>query len=297
VYYQQNNLKNMAQDKYTAVWVSHTSISDFLKCPRAYYLKHVYKDPKTNHKIKVVSPPLALGQAVHEVVESLSVLPTDSRFSESLVVKFGEVWKKVSGKSGGFIDADTEQKYKERGMEMLRNLMDNPGILLNKAVKIQKDLPWFWLSEEDNIILCGKVDWLEYLPETDSVHIIDFKTGKTEEDSDSLQLPIYLTLVHNCQQRKVDKASYWYLQTNEMVEKELPNLEEAQEKILKIARQIKLARQLNRFKCPKEGCFVCNPMERVIAGEGEFVGNDEYNYDIYILEKEDKEEEQNSVIL
>ena len=61
-------------DKYTAYWVSHSSINDFLKCPRAYFLKNVYKDPKTGRKIKLISPPLALGQAVHEVVESLSVL-------------------------------------------------------------------------------------------------------------------------------------------------------------------------------------------------------------------------------
>ncbi|MCF6276741.1 MAG: PD-(D/E)XK nuclease family protein [Candidatus Magasanikbacteria bacterium] len=287
----------MAQDKYTAVWVSHTSMGDFLKCPRAYYLKHVYKDPKTNHKMKIVSPPLALGQAVHEVVESLSILPSDSRMNDSLVVKFGEVWEKVSGKNGGFTDLDTEQVYKERGMEMLRKLMKDPGVLINKAVKIQKDLPWFWLSEEDNIILCGKVDWLEYLPETDSVHIIDFKTGKAQEDPNSLQLPIYLTLVQNCQKRKVEKASYWYLQTNEMVEKELPNAEDAYEKILDIAKRVKLARQLKRFKCPKEGCFVCKPMERILNGEGEFVGNDEYNYDVYILEKEQKKEEKDSIIL
>ena len=62
-------------DQYTAVWVSHTSISDFLQCPRAYYLKNVYKDPKTRHKIQLMSPPLALGQVVHSVLESLSILP------------------------------------------------------------------------------------------------------------------------------------------------------------------------------------------------------------------------------
>ncbi|KKQ37796.1 MAG: hypothetical protein US54_C0025G0014, partial [Candidatus Roizmanbacteria bacterium GW2011_GWA2_37_7] len=47
----------MAPDKFSAVWVSHTSISDFLQCPYAYYLKHVYKDPKTGHKMKIMSPP------------------------------------------------------------------------------------------------------------------------------------------------------------------------------------------------------------------------------------------------
>ena len=201
-------------DKFTATWVSHTSISDFLRCPRAYFLKNVYRDPKTRHKIKLMSPALALGSAVHEVLESLSVLPKQTRFSESLISKFENVWQKVSGRNGGFTNSESEYKYKTRGQDMLRRVMNNPGHLVNPAVKIQMDLPQFWLSEEDNIMLCGKVDWLEYLPETDSVHIIDFKTGKSEEDPASLQLSIYHLLVHHCQKYKVSMASYWYLDSS-----------------------------------------------------------------------------------
>jgi len=90
-------------DKFLATWVSHSSISDFLQCPRAYYLKNVYKDPKTRHKIQLMSPPLALGAAVHNVLERLSVLPTDQRLAVSLVKKFEEEWKNISGKRGGFL--------------------------------------------------------------------------------------------------------------------------------------------------------------------------------------------------
>ena len=274
-------------DKYTATWVSHTSISDFLRCPRAYYLKNVYRDPKTRHKIKLMSPALALGSAVHEVLESLSVLPKQTRFSESLITKFEKVWAKVSGKNGGFTNGDLEHKYKTRGQDMLRRVMNNPGHLVNPAVKIQMDLPQFWLSEEDSIMLCGKVDWLEYLHDTDSVHIIDFKTGKTEEDPASLQLSIYLLLVNHCQKYKVSRASYWYLDSSDVLTpKELPDLEIARKNILDAARQVKLARQLERFKCPQgDGCFTCRPMEAIINHEAEFVGNDEYNYDVYILNK------------
>ncbi len=287
----------MTQDKYSAVWVSHTSINDFLECPRAYYLKNVYRNPKTGHKIKLMSPPLALGQAVHEVVESLSVLAVDKRFSEPLIAKFERSWQKISGKKGGFANTDVEEKYKSRGKAMLRRVTDNPGPLLNLAIKIKMDLPYFWLSPEDNIILCGKIDWLEYLPELDGVHIIDFKTSKTEEDSDSLQLPIYHLLVHHCQKRHVHKASYWYLEHNDsLTDRKLPPLKEAKETVLKIAKQIKLARQLELFKCKhKNGCRACKPFEAVLRGEAEFVGINEFRQDIYVLEKPaDKKE---SVIL
>ena len=287
----------MPGDKFTAVWISHTSISDFLRCPRAYFLKNIYKDPKTNHKIKLMSPALALGQSVHEVLESLSNIPAATRFSEPLMDKFDRAWKKVSGAKGGFADESVEYTYKKRGQDMLKRVWNNPGPIAGLSVKIQKDLPYFWLSEEENLILCGKIDWLEYLPDTDSVHIIDFKTGRNDEEANSLQLSIYHLLVHKCQKRNVTKASYWYLEKNDTLsEKILPPLEEAEKTILDIGRQIKLARQLKRFKCSKEGCSTCAPYEAILKGEANFVGTDDYNYDVYTA-RTPAEDERESIIL
>ncbi len=288
----------MTGDKYSAVWVSHSSINDFLTCPRAYYLKNIYKDPKTGHKVKIMNPYLALGQAVHQVVESLSVLPIEKRFSEPLVEKFANSWEKISGKKGGFTDATQENRFKQRGKLMLKMVKENPGPLVKLAIKIKKDLPWFWLSEKDNIILCGKVDWLEYLPDSNSVHIIDFKTSQSDEKPNSLQLPIYHLLVHHCQERKVEKASYWYLERGpQLTEKPLPDLDQSRESILKIAKKIKLARQLEKFDCPDNGCFACQPMEEILKGNGEFIGVDEIKRDTYILVKPPEEEKEKSVIL
>jgi len=288
----------MPKDKYTAVWVSHSSISTFLKCPRAYFLQNVYKDPKTGHKIKIISPPLALGQVVHEVLESLSVLPTASRFRQPLLEKFEKSWQKVSGKNGGFLDLQNETTYKNRGIEMIQRVIKNPGPINKLSVKMSQDLPHYWLSEEDNLILCGKVDWLEYLPDTDSVHIIDFKTSKHDESDDSLQLPIYHLLVHNCQKRKVSMASYWYLdRSDDLQQKELPDLEKSHQQVLKVAKQIKLARALERFKCPHDGCRDCLSFERILRKEGEFVGVDDYKADTYILPAQNTNQTPDSEIL
>jgi CRISPR/Cas system-associated exonuclease Cas4 (RecB family) len=285
-------------DKFSATWVSHSSICDFLKCPRAYYLKNVYKSPETGHKMSIMSPPLALGQIVHEIVESLSVLPTDQRFNESLITRFHKAWEKVTGRKGGFSSPEQEERYKKRGEEMLRRVMNNPGPLKNLAVKIKMDLPHYWLSETDEIILCGKIDWLEYAPDTDTVSIIDFKTGKNDEQDDSLQLPIYYLLVANCQKRKVTKVCYWYLdRSDELLERPLPDLQESHDRVLKVAKEVKLARKLERFKCPQgeSGCSHCKPFEAILRGEGEFVGTNEYNADVYVLTDEAIEVE--SVVL
>ena len=142
------------------------------------------------------------------------------------------------------------------------------------------------------------------------MHIIDFKTGKNQESEGSLQLPIYHLLVHRCQERKVSRASYWYLgQSYTLAEQSLPALEDAETKLLKIARDMQLARKLERFVCPekegglppvasaKGGCRDCRPMEAILKREAEFVCSDEYNYDVYVLPKREIVEEQESEIL
>jgi len=274
----------MAQDKYSAVWVSSSSMSDFLKCPRLYYLRNVYKDPVSRHKINIINPALALGQSVHEVLEALSVIPAEDRFTTSLLTTYETVWKKVSGKLGGFTNEQEEELAKERGAQMLKRVMDNPGPLKNKAIKIPKELPNYYLSEEENIVLCGKIDWLEYLPEDDSVNIIDFKTGKNDESAASLQLPIYLLLVHNLQKRKVSKASYWYLdRDNEPVSVQLQSLEKAHEMVFQTAQKVKAARLKGEYECPKGGCYACRPFEKILKHEAEFVGVGGYSQDLYIL--------------
>lgn len=278
----------MAQDKYSAIWVSNSSISDFLTCPRLYYLRNVYKDPKTNHKINIINPSLALGQTVHEVLESLSFLPSTDRFNESLLDRYEVVWQKVTGKLGGFKTEFEEQEVKNRGAKMLQRVIDNPGIIQNKAIKIKKEdpnyLPNYYLSEEENIILCGKVDWLEYLPVTNSVHIVDFKTGKHDERPDSLQLPIYCLIVNKCQKIAVSKVSYWYLdRENEPTEMMLPSLDESYNKVLVEAKKVKTARLNKEYSCPKNGCFFCTPFELVIKGNAEYIGVGGYKQDMYII--------------
>ena len=273
------------KDKYTATWLSYSTISDYLKCPRAYYLKNIYRDPKTNRKITLIQPALALGQTVHEIIDTLSLLPVEKRLEVPLTHILEEKWKSITGKLGGFRDSQEEELYKKRGALMVKRIMDNPGPVLKKAIKLRDSLPWYWLSEEDNLILCGKIDWLEYLEKDDSIRIIDFKTGKFDEDPDSLQLPIYFVLSVNVQKRGVSGVQYWYLDKDDApVDMPLPRYDKSEKQLLEIGKRIALARKLDRFVCPHTGgCPVCRPMERIVQGKAEFVGVNEYNQDVYIL--------------
>lgn len=292
-------------DKYTAVWVSHSSMSDFLKCPRLYYLHNMYKDPKTGRKMSIVTPHMSLGIAVHEVLEGLANYPAAERMSHDLRAQFEESWLKVSGKKGGFTSVEQEEEFKMRGKEMIENVIKGPRFLVNKRIKLPHETmnPNYFISEDHNIILNGLVDWIEYLPETDSLHIVDFKTGKHEEKEGSLQLPIYLLLCNALQKRKVSKASYWYLESNKMVEAKLPDLAQAEKDVMEVAMKVKEARRIAKregedkvFTCPKGpynketgegGCVHCRPYELILANDPsvENVGIGGFNQEMYIVLK------------
>lgn len=275
--------------KYDAVWVSHSSMGDFLKCPRAYYLHNVYKNPDTGRKMTIVNPALSLGSAVHHTLEALKVLPVEERHARDLLADFEKDWDAlVSGKKGGFTSAEEEAEAKARGRAMIERVVKNPGPLARKTVRLKaskNDMPPnFVLDEKENIILCGLVDWLEYVPEDDSVRIIDFKTGKNEEDEDSLQLPIYLLLLNELQKRRVSGAAYWYLEKSDApVEVALPDALEARDRVLAVARKVKEARVKKVFECPRgeSGCFACGPYEAILRGEAEYLGTGGYGQDTY----------------
>lgn len=278
-------------DKYGSVWVSHSSMGDFLKCPRAYYLHNVYKNPDTGRKITIVNPALSLGSAVHATLEALGTLPVEERLRRDLVADFENEWAaKVSGKKGGFTDDAEEASAKARGRAMVERVVAHPGPFAKKTVRLKESdnnmSPNFYLSEKENIILCGLIDWLEYVETDDSIRVIDFKTGKNEENDGSLQLPIYLLLLDALQKRRVSGAAYWYLEKNDApTEMALPDVTEAREKVLALARRVKEARENRAYACPRgpAGCFACQPYEAILRGEAEYIGIAGYGQDAYLV--------------
>ncbi len=269
-------------------------MGDFLKCPRLYYLHNMYKDPATGRKMSIVTPHMSLGIAVHNVLEGLGEYPANERMKRDLRAAFEAEWEKVSGIKGGFTSPEEEEEFKMRGKEMINNVIKDPKFLVNKRIKLPKEKmnPNYFLSEEDNIILNGQVDWIEYLDD-DTLHIIDFKTGKKEEADGSLQLPIYLLLCNELQKRKVSKVSYWYLESDKIVEKELPDAEKSYRDVFDVALKVKAAREKNEFKCPKgdEGCIHCRPYEKILLwkqgklddGSVTPIGLGGFNQDMFVV--------------
>ncbi len=265
---------------YGAVWLSHSSLTDFSKCPRLYFLRNMYKHQPENKKIQLVSPNLTLGMAVHDTLESIRYLSVSTRFDKPLTDIYQELWVNYGGEKGGFADAQTEQLFKDRGYLMIKKVQDHPGPIasLSTIIKSRGEMvASMWLSEEDNLVLCGNVDWVEVLPDG-TLHIIDFKTGRNEEDSSSLQLQIYLLLAAAGNRRPVTKTSYWYLDRDEVPRAvPIPDLAGVMEKLIFDGRRLKSAR-INQnsggLDCPQGGCRYCRDYEKIVSGQAREVGFD-----------------------
>ncbi len=257
-------------------------------------------------KVNIVSQYMSLGSAVHQVLEPLALLKSEERSdkikSGELLNIFENVWKKYSGLLGGFETKEEEDNFKEQGIVMIKNVLENPGPIVNKTIKFYTGdfIPNIYLSEKDNIILCGLVDWVEYIEKTDSLRVLDFKTGKNDEKEDSLQLPIYKILVDSLQKRKVQDGAYWYLARDKFPKsKELldEDMEEVKKEILEIGLEIKKLKtppnvEAN-FVCKYSGCKSCLEFELVKnykedTDKLKYVGVGEYNQDLYFLKKENK---------
>lgn len=300
-------------DKYKAIWLSHSSYNDFLNCKREYYLKNIYKDPKSRNKISLISPHTSLGSAVHLAIETLLNYPSHEREEKLkyLEKEYERIWNEnFVGKRGGFQNSEEEKEYYDKGLMMIENIKGNPNFLLNKIIKKESYykgelLPNFFIDDEEEVLLCGVPDWVEYLDD-DTLHVVDFKTGKNEEKDDSTQLPIYVLLLENLQKRKVTKASYWYLLKDKnakestvakaIVDKKIDReeVEEIKNKIVAAGKEIKELKNetLKKdwkeiFVCEKgeSGCIHCRDYEKILNNEAEYVGKDIYGKDGYILKK------------
>jgi RecB family exonuclease len=268
-----------------AVFISPSSLSDFDKCPQLYYFRNVYRSPR-GLKIQIISPSLALGQAVHDVLSQFLRLSPAQRSKDELLRVFDFLWQSLSGEKGGFGSQEEEKSFKERALSMLERFWGNKHFQETEAVQI----PGFPKVELGNdLILTGKLDWIE--KDGEGYHVIDFKTGKNEEREDSQQLPIYSVLVSGILGSKKIRTSYWYLdKDDEIVAFPSADLDKTLSELKRKGEIVKMVRQTNSFRCQsgEESCWACREMLAVAQGKGKLVSMDPVNrkQEIYILSKE-----------
>lgn len=263
--------------------VSYSAINSFEKCIRLYYFRNIYRNSETGNRIQIVNPYFSLGLAVHETIDSVINTSPLKRVNIPLSKKLEVFWKKYEGKKGGFVSSKQELEFKKRGLVMLKRFRENP-LLSKKSLKKTDKLSRIKLF--DRIDLVGSFDWVEVL-EDESLHIIDFKTGRSKEGSQSLQLPIYKLLAKHNYNQEVRKLSYWYLDRDDQpVSRKSEDNKKTLAKIKEKAKKIQKTIQLSNFSCSSKynRCFWCREYDNILSGKAERVGIDEkIGKDLYYI--------------
>lgn len=263
-----------------ALFISYTALKDFLKCPKSYYLKNRYRDPKSGYRLQIASGPMTLGSLVHDAIKWY--LQTNRAASKDEVInKYRNHWLKYRGKKGGFISREQEGDFGKRGLAMLDNFMTNVSIL-------EPNIPaydFLRYNLDEKIVFTGKVDFIGKLA-GGGLHILDFKTGVKDEE-DAMQLHSYAIMAESSFQKPVSKLSYWYLdRDSNPKEAVLDSLEEKIDWLKDKALEIQNAIEYNNWVCiEKDGPYnECGKYQAVIDGKGEFqFSDDDFKKDVYFL--------------
>ncbi len=197
--------------------------------------------------------------------------------------KFRNLWRKYSGKRGGFSSKEEEAVFGKRGLKMISNFFKNATRL--EKITHNIDFPKLHLFED--VVLMGNFDFVGE-KEDGSLHVVDFKTG-IHDEKDPLQLYIYAILAQANFGKPVSSASFWYLDRDD-ASKEivLDALEPKLEWIVGKAREIKEALGQKTWVCVKEEelCRDCKDYQAILDGKGEFQFTDyRYKKDVYYLPK------------
>ena len=194
-----------ANYKHVYSFTSHISIYD--SCPLQY--KYYKELGMAQHKMMHTS----IGSIVHETLESMNkyIISGGNNLTEELICEWFSICRSGIEASTGY-SLDEEQK--ENALRHVLCYYHNRG----------KDIFRVWKSEEEinlilpEFILQGVIDLIEYDKETDTIEIIDYKTGEkpdVDRYPDSIdhyrrQLEIYAYLAEKRFSKPVSQMKLYY---------------------------------------------------------------------------------------
>ena len=223
----------------------------FELCPLQY--KFVYIDHIAD-QYKTAKPYLTMGAHVHNALNDFyGKLKPEERTLENLESLLRKRWTE---NRAGFSGVDDERKWGNKALSMLKLYIHK-----NDVTKTPVSLEDYYDADiaEDAKVL-GRIDRVDQ--EKDGLHVIDYKTGKFDEEevSDS-QLKIYALIMSANLQDDIYKASYLYLPMNQWytVPIDPDEFSEIQKTILN---KIKTIKQEKKFApCLNKYCKNCDFLE------------------------------------
>ncbi|MFH1425890.1 MAG: PD-(D/E)XK nuclease family protein [Candidatus Kerfeldbacteria bacterium] len=210
----------------------------FENCPRQYkfsYIDHLdkeYKKPK---------PYLTMGAHVHNALKDFyEQLEPNKRTYDELEKILRRRWRE---NREGFASKEDEAKWGVKALNTLRLYVHRTDV--TKTPVMLED--YYDTDIDDQLKIIGRIDRADEL-EDGTLHVIDYKTGKyNEDDISDLQLILYALIVSAGQKKPVTKASYLYLQTMQWHTIEVGQ-EEADEAVQLVKEQVEKIKAEKEFE-------------------------------------------------
>ncbi len=265
-----------------------TQLETYRNCPRKYACS---KDPELKAKYAKSSPPLVLGNAVHDALHAffdITKVPVSQRSYEKLCELFRQAWggtgpfsrslfKQREARQQAFgDDKAAEKSWGEKGLNVLYRFFhwERTARLLQSVPLTAEQFHDLWLAPD--IELSGKIDRIDRDADG-TLRILDWKTGKPPSgkaeqflEKDDIQLAAYALIVSRKFRGKVGRCSYLYLDHEREVEIEptVEYLAAKETEIRTLCGEILAAMKADRFPpTPNALCPWCDYRE--ICPEGQ----------------------------
>lgn len=231
--------------------VSPFKLNLYKTCPQQY--KYVYIDDIAD-QYKTAKPYLTMGAHVHNALKDFFELEDVNRRTwATLEALLRKRWRE---NRNGFASRDEETLYGKKAIQMLKVFVHENDITARPL--LLED--YYETSLGSEVKLLGRIDRVD--EDADGVHVIDYKTGKpNEEKFDPLQLAAYAMIISAKLKKPVRKASFLYLQTNLWQSVE-PSDELYQDTVDRIMQEISQIQNEREFRpTPNPFCRSCDFIE------------------------------------
>jgi DNA helicase II / ATP-dependent DNA helicase PcrA len=199
--------KSLLNDLFFKHGLSATAFNNYLECPWKYFYRNLIRIPEAPNKS------LLFGQAIHSALKNYF----DNLIKGKEINKNNLIEYFTLSLNGFPLQKGEYEEALEKGIKALTKYYEYYSSLWRKNVLAEYSIKGIELAE--NIVINGKIDKIEILDTSNTVNVVDYKTGKPKTRNDLLsktknadgnyyrQLVFYKLLLDNYQNGRFKVAT------------------------------------------------------------------------------------------
>lgn len=232
--------------------LSPSSIDRFRECPRRFLWQDIERRGGDDAS---ASPELAVGKAVHEVLDLVFRLQAGERTAENFERLLAAVWRKHWRKE--LLGTAAEPHARDDARRLLENF--RRCFAVTEAEPLKRE---YWLRLKLPAVgleVSTRVDRIDR--GRTGLRVIDYKTGRRQVEAGDLPRDtaamIHLLAISQLANEQVERVSHYYLRSGEEIywEPEPDDLDAVVERVQKQLKQMLNEREFEPL--PGDGCRLC----------------------------------------